>query len=415
MGRRMSRRAWKSRAAPFLLFSFFLVGTLLTACREAAAPGEPGTGVPAGRKPAVVAPQRPDPALNRLFARIAGLPGRAAGGEAWPEEPSWTSFSALAGREWTSFDTTVLDPMKHWAEVELREVRKSAASLFYPFGGPDFVTSDALFPEARETILIGLEPVGNLPDLDGEPAAWREGFFTDLGELISGFLQRGYFITHDMNDIYSRGKVDGALPVIAFFLGRERLEVVEIKRLSPDPGGGWIETPYAPLEDRPHRPYGVRIAYLRPGEAKARSVVYFSCDVEDKAFPPGSVLYRFLAGLDRMTTFVKSGSYLLHWGNFSILRNFILDRSLYLLEDDTAVPYRFLKDGGWAIKLYGRYGPPVKDFENVEQPDLKQAYEEGGSAVAPLPFHFGYHWRTKIDNLILAKRPRRPYKVPVLH
>jgi hypothetical protein len=217
-----------------------------------------------------------------------------------------------------------------------------------------------------------------------------------------------------MNDIYSRGKVDGALPVIAFFLGRCRFPVVSITRLSPDGTGGWTETPYERLAVRPRRPYGVKILYLTPGSPEVRSVVYFSCDVEDKAFPPGSPLYRYLAGLDRITSFVKSGSYLLHWNNFSVLRSFVLDRSLFVLQDDTAVPYRYFKNAGWDIRLFGQYGTPVSDFSNVEQPDLRRAYEADGAAVAPLPFHFGYHWRTQIDNLLLAKRPRRPYKQPVL-
>jgi hypothetical protein len=359
-------------------------------------------------------PHRPDPALDRLFSRIAGVPARTPAGEAGGEEPSWTAFAGRVGQEWASFDKTVLEPMGAWAAVELREARKATVSVFYPFGGPDFATSFALFPDARETVLIGLEPVGNLPELGRASAAWREAFYADLGELVSGFLRRGYFITREMNDIYSRGKVDGALPVVAFFLGREGYSVAGMTRLAPDGKGGWIETPYERLASRPRRPYGVKIVYLKPGDSAPRSVVYFSCDVENKAFPPGSPLYRYMAGLDRMTTFVKSGSYLLHWNNFSILRNFILDRSLFVLEDDTAVPYRYFDDGGWAVRLFGRYGKPVSDFKNVEQPDLERAYQEDSSSVSPLPFHFGYHWRTQVDNLLLAKRPRRPYKSPVL-
>lgn len=342
------------------------------------------------------------------------MPGAEPAGEAVRREAAWALFADKTGRDWRHFDQTVLEPMRIWAATDLREARKATQSLFYAFGGPDFVTSFTLFPEARETVLIGLEPAGNLPNLDRASAAWREAFFTDLGELVAGFLERGYFITKDMNDIYSRGKVDGALPVVAYFLGRGGHSVVRITRLAPDGKGGWTETPYERLAVRPHRPYGVKIDFLKPGESAVRTVVYFSCDVENTAFPPGCPLYRYMAGLDRMTTFVKSGSYLLHWNNFSTLRSFILGRSLFVLEDDTAVPYRFFKDGGWAITLYGKYGRPVSDFNNVEQPDLKQAYEEDGASVAPLPFHFGYHWRTEIDNLLLAKRPRRAYKAPVV-
>jgi len=229
---------------------------------------------------------------------------------------------------------------------------------------------------------------------------------------------RGYFITMHMMDTYSLGNVDGALPVIGFFLKRGGYSVVDIKRLAPDDSvdgsGGWIETPYARLAKRPHRPYGVRIDYLKPGDAALRSVYYFSCDVENTSFRVNSPLFSLFEGLGDLTTFIKAGSYLLHWQNFSTIRNLILDRSLFVLEDDTAVPYRFFKRGGWEVTLFGRYATPVKDFTNVEQLDLRAAYEDPSGSVKPLPFHFGYRWRTQVDNLLLAKRPRRPYKVPVI-
>ena len=115
-----------------------------------------------------------------------------------------------------------------------------------------------------------------------------------------------------------------------------------------------------------------------------------------------------------MTTFVKAGSYLLHRSNCSTLRNLILDRSLFVLQADPAVPYRLFKSRGWEVRPFGRYATQVKDFTNVEQQELREAYEDQEGSVKLLPFHFGYRWRTQVDNLLLATRPRRPYKVPVI-
>ena len=126
-----------------------------------------------------------------------------------------------------------------------------------------------------------------------------------------------------MMDVYTRGKVEGALPVIGFFLKRG-YSVVDVKRLAPDEKGGWIETPYERLAKRPRRPYGVRIDYLMPGDATLGSVYYFSCDVVNSVFLPDSDLYRFIYGLGNMTTFIKAGSYLLHWNNFSTVRELVL-------------------------------------------------------------------------------------------
>jgi hypothetical protein len=387
--------------------------TALSGCRrDGATAGPAGISSAPGPWP-VAAPPPADPAFDRLAACIAGLP-EGPESSACKEDPCWKTFSRLSGEAWMDFDTAVVQRMKAWAASELRQARRATATLFYPFAGPDFITASALFPGAAQTVLMGLEPVGNLPDFDRLSPEQREAFFADLGELVSSFLKRGYFITREMNDIYSRGNVDGALPIIAFFLKRAGYAVADVRRLTPDGNGEWSESPYDRISVRPRRPYGVKVIYLEPCGSVVRAVYYFSCDVENKAFPADSPLYRFFSGLDRMMTFVKSGSYLLHWDNFSTLRRFILDRSLFVLQDDTAVPYHFFEDLGWQVRLFGRYATPVEDFTNVEQPDLRRAYEDPASSVSPLPFHFGYRWRTQVDNLLLAKRPRRAYKIPVL-
>jgi hypothetical protein len=145
---------------------------------------------------------------------------------------------------------------------------------------------------------------------------------------------------------------------------------------------------------------------VRNGESAVRSVYYYFCDISDAGMAKGSALYRLYDGLEGVSTFIKSGSYLLHYSDFSNLRNMILSNSQFVLEDDTGVPYRYFKRLGWDIQLYGAYAKPIEDFPAiVEQKDLKAAYEDPASKVKPLPFHFGYRWVSKIDNLVLVKRP----------
>ncbi|MBE0711631.1 MAG: hypothetical protein IH583_04545 [Candidatus Aminicenantes bacterium] len=406
------REGRASVGGPVLLIIAVLLSSAVCR-RETGRETQAGDPVPAAAL-SVPAPPPVDRALDDCFAFAGGLPVESPSYAAWLEDASWKEFAALTGKAWEEFDSAVLQPMKAWAREDLWEINEYPAALFYPFGGPDFATAFALFPGATKTILMGLEPVGNLPDFERTTAEWRGEFFADLGTLVSGFLKRGYFITMDMMDVYTRGKVEGALPVIGFFLKRGGYSVVDVRRLVPDGSGGWIETPYEQLAKRPRRPYGVKIDYLGPGDTAPRSVYYFSCDLENKAFAEESALHRFFEGLGTMTTFVKSGSYLLHWGNFSTVRKLILERSLFVLQDDTAIPYRFFKSRDWDIRLFGRYATPVKDFTNVEQLDLRAAYEDPDVSVKPLSFHFGYRWVTQVDNLLLAKRPRRPYKVPVI-
>jgi len=401
------RRTLKHAVVNAAVCSLVVIGG--TACKREAATPTAALSTSGAVQPAPAV----DRALDDRFAFIAGLPVRQAPYAEWEKELAWREFAATADKASAEFDAEVLAPMRAWAASDLALARERTRTLSYPFGGPDLATAQALFPDAGTVVLLGLEPVGNLPEFGRMDAEGRAAVFADLGALAFDFLRRGYFITMDMMDVYSKRQIDGALPVIAFFLKRGGYAVAGLERLAPAADGSWLETPYERLAERQHRPYGVRIDCFKPGDATLRSVYYFSCDVENRAFTAGSPLHRFLDGLERPTTFVKAGSYLLHWNNFSTLRRLILDRSLYVLQDDTAVPYRFFVQAGWGITLFGRYATPVKDFTNVEQPDLRAAYEGPDADVRPLPFRFGYRWRTQVDNLMLAERPRRIYKAPV--
>jgi len=379
-----------------------LAASLAVGCKSR----RPAVPAPAEARPE--APPRVDPILDGRAALLSGIPAATEAGRAWETRPDWADFRKSMDEHWGAFDKIILKPMARWAGEELRDVHRSTRTLLYPFGGPDFATAFTLFPDAETIVLMGLEPAGNLPDPEAASDEAAGLFFRDFDDLLADFLKRGYFITKHMNEIYTGGRVSGSLPAVLFFVKRTGNAIVGISRLAPDEAGEWRETPYADLEKRPKRPYGVRIDYLRPGESRTRSVYYFSCDLADKAFTAASPFRRLLAGFDDVSTFVKSASYLLHYQEFSGIRNLILGKSLAVLEDDTGIPYRFFEVGGWAVTLYGAYAKPVADFKGVDQPALREAFADPFANVRTLPFHFGYRWVTRVDNLLLMRRRGGP-------
>ncbi len=401
----------------FCLFVSALILLSSLACQAGPAEGDapkPQAAAVVQETPAAVqeapAPAKPGVAPDRLrddmAAFLSGIAGTAEPWKTRESSPSWQSFAQSSAKHWSAFEADILEPMKKWAGEDLRGTWPATKTLFYPFGGPDFVTAFAFYPDAVKTVLMGLEPVGSLPDFDGAAPGWTDEFFKDLDTITSDFLKRGYFVTEHMNEVFARNRVDGALPLMVYFLKRTGLSIVGVWNLVPDEKGEWAETAYAPLRRRLKRPYGVRVDYVRPGDETVRSVEYFSCDLADAAFQPNSPLFRRFDGLEGVSTFIKSASYLLHYGDFSNIRNMILRKSLCVLEDDTGIPYRYFKRQDWEIQLYGAYAKPVEDFPAVvEQKDLQAAYEDPASNVRKLPFHFGYRWVSKIDNLLLVKKP----------
>ena len=63
------------------------------------------------------------------------------------------------------------------------------------------------------------------------------------------------------------------------------------------------------------------------------------------------------------TTLIKSASYLLHDNQFSKTRALLLESADVVVQDDTGIPYRFLSQAPWQVKLYGQYHKPIRPMD----------------------------------------------------
>jgi len=349
--------------------------------------------------------QAAEPTFDEIAAVLAGLPGETKSLAALRASDAWKLYAEALEKSWADLEAKRLAPMRTWADKELIRVRASSTFLFYPFGGPDFLTAFEFFPQAESFVLMGLEFCGRLPRFDLWKDSQSEAYFKNFSKSLSDFFEKSYFITKHMDEtLYGQAQVEGVLPLLCFFLKRTGHVILTIDRIEYDAEGKAIVLEY----DKPtkfRRPYGMKVQFSAGGSAPVKSIVYISCDLEDKAFTAESALFKQLGLLPAgLTTYVKSASYLLHYAAFANIRGIVLDKSRFVLQDDTGIPYKIFKAKDWRVLLYGEYEKPIKDFSGVDQPDLRQAYADGAEAVAKLPFHLGYHWKDNRDALILAER-----------
>jgi hypothetical protein len=354
--------------------------------------------------PAQEKPEIPVDAVHDDIAKfISGIPTSSPQLNVFQETDAWKNFAAFMESSWADLEKKRLKPMRDWAVSELSEADKNTKVLFYPFGGPDFLTAYLLFPNAETYVLLGLEFVGKLPTFETRTAPHVEAYLENVKWSLSDFFQKSYFITHDMDETLQDNKVDGILPLICLFLKKAGASIVEIKRLEFDDEGQLQEGPYETTKKKFRRPYGFRLAFMTNAASELKNIYYFSCDLADERFTKESKLYAWLEKMGRVTTYIKSASYLPHYRTFANIRNMILAQSAYILEDDTGVPYRYFTDKEWEVQLYGQYAKPVKDFAGVEQRDLKAAYKDK-TRIKKLPFHLGYHWGSNLDAILYIKR-----------
>ena len=300
---------------------------------------------------------------------------------------------------WRKLERERLAQMRSWSESELGALNREGNDVLYTFSGPDFLHMFTLFPNARRYVMIALEPAGSLPDLarlrEAEITSHLGLFEKSLGDLH----KRSYFITSNLNRNLSTNDLDGVLPLLCAFLARTGNRIIDIKYVRLSEAGEPVAEPVIFLQRR----QSVRIDFVNDKNLQeVRTLLYVSADLSDRAFRENMPLRRYLEGMKGSVAYIKSASYLMHSSLYAAIRSVILDRCSAYVGDDTGIPYAHFAREKWAVQLYGKYVRPIDEFTDVDQDDLRRAYET--TAVKPLPFNLGYHWLSKEQNLMVTIR-----------
>ena len=337
------------------------------------------------------------PAYNDYALFIAGISNPESTLAAYQDKPAWVRHARFFDRNWESFTRTRLAPMRQWASQELGSA--SAATVFYPFSGPDFVNAFALFPHAKTYLLIALEPVGAIPDFS---ECQEQNFFASLQRSLYDLLQLDFFKTNQMRSSLGKSDLKGTLPVLMFFLAREQARVLDVQYWVMEPDGTINESPAVGAKPSATGIPGVRIVFTGPGSTENQTLYYFQFNLANDSLARNQQFVSFLKSFGPVTTFTKAASYLMFKPHFSAIRQFILDQSLYVLQGDSGIPLRYFDPAEWNLRFYGTYAGPIALFSNCYQADMATIYCNGD--VQPLPFGFDYRHRVRTSNLMFAAK-----------
>lgn len=326
---------------------------------------------------------------------VAGLNDAAFAPDLTAEQQaSWTTFAKSVDSDWNRLRRGHLDRIDSWRGKALGG-RGNSGVAFYPFSGPDAANVLAFYPEAKEYVLIGLEPPGCIPS---EIKDYSPDFFPNLRASLQSSVVMGFFKTEQMRRDFRESDVTGVLPVLLFTLSRAGYTIEDVTRIAIIADGSMV--PMAPGVKRESRGVAIRFNDPRHG---SRTLRYFSVNIENATLKwrPGTVKY--LQNLTIGGTLVKSASYLMHKRYFSTIRGVILAKSDVVVEDDSGVPFQFFDANTWNVRLYGTYSKPIDLFKNSYQDDLFTAYSTRQD-IEPMEFGIGYKWRRNESNLLVAFR-----------
>ncbi len=366
------------------------------------APKADSTAQPQATAPAKPATPAPDTAnVQNVAAYLAGLAPKAATPLAeLAAQPRWQAFAQDQEKSWAKYRTTHTDRMDKWAATELDTVRQATNTLFYPFSGPDFLNAYTLFPTASTYVMFGLEPVGSVPS---RANLANPAILPAVKKSLWSVLNFSFFRTNDMAVDLKSVNLDGAVPLIMLFAARTGNHVLAVHPVQLDAQGQLHE-----VSDTTRAPGSKAIPgaelKLQAADGSEKTIYYFSADLSDYKLASKDAPLKYVRSLGPLTTYVKSATYLMHKSYFSKIRNLVLERSNYLLQDDSGIAMKYFPKSAWQFTYYGTYRRPINLFAKQYQPELTAAYHDTLHRARPLPFGTGYNWRQTDSNLLLAER-----------
>lgn len=377
-----------------------LAVTLTTACQPQPANGSKETPGPGKEEPKTKAAAKPEHReFNDVARFLAGLPPEE--GSRLTEasaQPAFSKYAASFDKNWKNLNNSKVDAMKKWASEEMSETSKEPATLFYPFSGPDFLHAYTFFPGSQRYSLIALEPVGSVPKVETLTPDAVDQLFASVDRSLDSVLSFSFFKTDNMK-VDLKKELDGTLPILMIFLARTGNRITDVKPVEIDGAGNVVPQ----QADSRKALKGVEILFLTPGSETERRLEYFSVNLQNDYLKNSPAFLQYVEKLGRVNTYLKSASYLMYKDYFSAIRKTILERSAFVLEDDSAIPYKYFPAAEWDVKLYGVYTQPIEMFKDHQQQGLAAAYKVPGAAK-PLPFGIGYNWRPGQSNLLAAKK-----------
>jgi hypothetical protein len=324
---------------------------------------------------------------------LAGMPPSADSPlTALTNDPAWQRHARFFDAAFAQLEQRQLSKIRAWAGINLAAPKPT---MFYMFSGPDYLYADAFFSKASTYVLSALEPVGSVPDLTRLPPGGIGATLYNVERSLGSILSFSFFITKLMKTDLHAGQVSGTLPLLYVLLARSGKTIRNVSLVALDDRGAAY---FAGENAGRNATRGVRIVFAG-SDGVERTLYYFSTDLSNGGVRSSGFL-KFCATLAPGNSLIKSASYLLHSGNFSTVRDFLLANSATIIQDDSGIPLADYDPKKWRFFPFGRYAGPIDKFSGKYQPD----YAELFGRAQPMDFGIGYRWRSYESNLLLSVR-----------
>jgi hypothetical protein len=267
---------------------------------------------------------------------------------------AWSDYQAESRRHWASAWAARFQPVRAWADVELKKAGGSCQTLLHPFGGTDFLSAYLMFPSCEGYVLVGSEPVGQLPAFDGANAVQVANAADEIRHAFPAVFPQ----SDGARLPAAVPRRPGALRLLLVQLAHLDARIIAASRFDLASNGRPLET--IPIRGGNARPTALSITFEVPN-GRPQSLVYLPADLDDAAMKRRPAVWTFLR-LQAPFTALLAPAGTLAGGRATILLELVVDQSRAILQATPVIPERLLDRRRWTVSILpdppaGAFGP----------------------------------------------------------
>jgi len=374
--------------AKLILFFFILSCAPGNGGRQEAAP-EPFTGK-----------------ANEVARFLAGLPVKNPSPEVerLMQTPVYMQHKAYIDQAWSAIEESNLGPMRAWKKEQLSDACGERLA-FYPLSGADFGNFFTMFPDCKQYLMIALEDPGSVPDPFRLGPAELSSGLQFVQRMVGQISLRNYFFTESMKVETANPYMAGVTPAILIFAARLGLDILNIESVRMDDSGKIVPMGESTREQRLAAISGIRITFRAPGDQENRTLQFLRLRIGPDVSNPDKPEGKFFKQFGDFITMFKSAEYLMHFKLGEEFRQFVLERSTLVVQDDSGIPFTLLDNSRWNVKCYGDYVKPypLLQYTPQVQPEMAEAFRKERYPL-PFPFGYGFYQGRGKANLVIARK-----------
>ena len=284
-------------------------------------------------------------------------------------------------------------------------------TVVYPFAGGDLSTALTVYPDADEITTLSLEPAGDPRALAKLDDKQLKTALAVVAKEISSLYRSSFSVTMNMIGAMRGGQLPTQLIFSLSALTIHGYEPISMRyfKLAKDGTINYLtDDDLAKIDKikdvaKRNRALGnVEIKFKKAGGTREQTYRHIMANLDDDHIKSDPSALAHLEKKGAVAGMTKAASYLLTFGVFKKMRQYVIDHVEWMVSDSTGLPPKIGEPAGFEYETHGTYEASNMAAGGPVTPQWKALYK-----VQPkreLAFRFGYPDKKLHGHLIIMRK-----------